>query len=79
MNNNNNEDMSDEDLEKGSEAYLMFVHRFSEYIKEMDRELWHKAREYAQDFTKIDGVTIELIDDDEEDTDDRDDAKRGSD
>ena len=59
-----NDDLSEEDILKASEAYLMFVHRFSEYVKEMDPKLWERAREYAADFTKIPGVKIELVDED---------------
>ena len=73
-----NEDMTEEEILKASEAYLTFVQRFGEYIKEMDPELWEKAREYAADFTKIPGVTVELVDNDE-DEDDRDNTKRASD
>lgn len=69
-NNHDNEDMSEEDILKASEAYLTFVQRFGEYIKEMDPDLWHRAREYAADFTKISGVTIELVDNDEDINDD---------
>jgi hypothetical protein len=75
-----NSDMSEEDILKASEAYLTFVQRFGEYVKEMDPDLWSRAREYAADFTKIPGVTVELVDrDDEEETNDRDQTKRGSD
>lgn len=68
--NKDNEDMSEEDILKASEAYLIFVQRFGEYIKEMNPELWHRAREYAADFTKVTGVTIELVDNDEDEKDD---------
>ena len=64
------EDMSEEDVLKASEAYLTFVQRFGEYVKEMDPDLWARAREYAADFTKIAGVTIELVDNDEDVNDD---------
>jgi hypothetical protein len=64
-----NEDLSEEDILKASEAYLTFIKRFEEYIKEMDPDLWSRAREYAVDFTKIPGVTIELVDDDEDEDD----------
>jgi hypothetical protein len=47
-------------------------------VKEMDPKLWEKAREYAADFTKIHGVTIELVDNDE-DENDTDNTKRASD
>lgn len=73
-----NEDMTEEEILKASEAYLTFVQRFGEYVKEMNPELWEKAREYAADFTKIPGVTVELVDKDELE-DDTDDTKRASD
>ncbi len=75
------EDMSEEDILKASEAYLTFVQRFGEYVKEMDPGLWSRAREYAADFTKIPGVKVELVDDDEdEDENDRDsEHKNGAD
>lgn len=72
-----NEDMTEEDIIKASEAYLLFVQRFSEYVKEMDKPLWERAREYAADFTKIPGVTVELVDKDEDD--DKDNGKSGAD
>ena len=73
-----NDEMSEEDILKASEAYLMFVKRFGEYVKEMDPTLWEKAREYAADFTKIPGVSIELVNKDELDND-SDGKKHGSD
>ena len=72
-----NEDMTEEDILKASEAYLLFVQRFSEYVKEMDKPLWERAREYAADFTKIPGVTVELVDKDEDN--DQDNRKSGAD
>lgn len=75
------DDITEEDMLKASEAYLTFVHRFSEYVKEMDPKLWSRAREYAADFTQIPGVKIELEDIDEKgdvnDTDGK--HKNGSD
>jgi len=73
-----NDDISEEDVSKASEAYITFVQRFGEYIKEMDPELWEKAREYALDFTQIPGVKIELVDEDE-DEDGDDNHKHGAD
>lgn len=73
-----NDDISEEDVSKASEAYITFVQRFGEYIKEMDPELWEKAREYALDFTQIPGVKIELVDEDE-DADGDDNHKHGAD
>jgi len=76
---NNDDDMSEEDILKASEAYLTFVQRFGEYIKEMDPDLWSRAREYAADFTKIPGVKVELVDNDEDDLNDTNGDKRGAD
>jgi hypothetical protein len=76
---NDNDDMSEEDILKASEAYLTFVHRFGEYIKEMDPDLWSRAREYAADFTQIPGVKVELVDNDEDDLDDTNSNKHGAD
>lgn len=70
MTNNNDDDLSEEDILKASEAYLTFVNRFGEYIKEMDPQLWIKAREYALDFTNIPGVKVELVDNEEDNNDD---------
>lgn len=62
---NEEDNMSEEDIMKASEAYLTFVQRFGEYVREMDPALWTRAREYAADFTKIPGVKVELVDNDE--------------
>ncbi len=72
------EEISEEDILKASEAYLTFVQRFGEYVKEMDPKLWARAREYAADFTKIPGVKVELVDD-EDDYDRDSEHKNGAD
>lgn len=78
--NNSDDEMSEEDILKASEAYLTFVQRFGEYVKEMDPKLWARAREYAADFTQVPGVKVELVDHDEEECDDTDNAnKNGAD
>lgn len=66
------DNMSEEDILKASEAYLTFVQRFGEYVREMDPALWTRAREYAADFTKIPGVKVELVDNDKGENDDAD-------
>jgi hypothetical protein len=73
------EEISEEDILKASEAYLTFVQRFGEYVKEMDPKLWARARDYAADFTKIPGVKIELVDDDEDENDRDSEHKNGAD
>jgi hypothetical protein len=64
------DELSNEEILKASEAYLTFVQRFGEYIKEIDPELWSRARAYAADFTQIPGVRVELVDNDEDLNDD---------
>lgn len=73
------EDLTEEDLVKASEAYIMFVQRFGEYVREMDPKLWERAREYAADFTKIPGVKVELVDKDENNDDTDGKQKSGAD
>lgn len=73
----NEDNLSEEDILRASEAYLIFVQRFGEYVREMDPVLWEKAREYAVDFTKVPGVKVELIDEDE--TDDNATSPEGAD
>ena len=80
MENNNEElpeDMSEEMLDMISKAYINFTGRFSDYIKEMDPELWARARAYAADYVDVPGVTLEIID--EDDVNDTDDNKHGAD
>jgi len=80
MNNkNDDDDMSEEDILKASEAYITFVQRFGEYVKEMNPELWARAREYAADFTKIPGVKVELVDNNEDENDRDTEHKNGAD
>jgi len=64
------EGMSDDELDLISKAYINFTGRFSDYIKEMDPELWQRARSYAADYVDVPGVTLEIIDEDEENDDD---------
>jgi hypothetical protein len=71
------EDMSEEMLDMISKAYINFTGRFSDYIKEMDPELWARARAYAADYVDVPGVTLEIID--EDDVNDTDDNKHGAD
>ena len=68
---NEDDNISDDDALLASQAYITFVQRFGEYVKEMDPILWAKAREYAVDFTNVPGVKVELVDNDEDENDDR--------
>lgn len=73
------DDITEEDIAKASEAYLTFVQRFGEYVKEMDPKLWSRARDYAADFTQVPGVRIELVDDEDVKDDRNPDQKHGAD
>jgi len=42
-------------------AMLQFNCKFSEYIKEMNPELWKKAVDYAVTFTDVNGITFEYM------------------
>lgn len=73
----NNDDLSEDELDLISKAYINFTSRFSDYIKEMNPELWARARAYAADYVDVPGVTLEIIDEDKED--DSDDTKHAAD
>jgi len=70
MTNNNQDDIEDfgdeDDLPPDianslAEAMMEFNGKFSEYIKEMNPELWKKAVDYAVTFTQVDGITFEYV------------------
>jgi hypothetical protein len=42
-------------------AMMEFNGKFSEYIKEMNPDLWKKAVDYAVTFTKVHGITFEYV------------------
>ena len=73
------EDMSEEMLDMISKAYVNFTGRFSDYIKEMDPELWQRARAYAADYVDVPGVTLEIIDDKDDVNDDGNSNASGAD
>ena len=50
------EDEEDEDDILVRKALIEFSFKFSEYVKEVDHELWKRAVDYALTFTKVDGV-----------------------
>jgi hypothetical protein len=50
---------------KVCQAFLQFNSFFTEYVKELDPELWKKALEYAKDSIDIPGVELRFIDEDE--------------
>lgn len=64
----------DEDFERADEetqmkvcqAFIQFNSFFSQYIKEMDKELWKKAVDFAKDSIDIPGVTLRFIEEDDQ-------------
>jgi hypothetical protein len=52
------DDYNEEESAALVQAYLTFTSRFSEYIKEVDENLWNKAIDFAKDYTNIDGVIL---------------------
>jgi len=69
------DDYNEEESAALVQAYLTFTSRFSEYIKEVDENLWNKAIDFAKDYTNIDGVVLRdvrsLMDIDPEDFDEQ--------
>jgi hypothetical protein len=52
---------------KVCQAFLQFNSFFTEYVKELDPELWKKAIEYAKDSVDVPGVELRFVDEDDED------------
>ena len=48
-----------------TEAIAEFGIKFAEYIKEIDPEMWKRARDYAMDYVQIDGVEFKFGDEEE--------------
>lgn len=61
----NEEQMAEAQL-KVCQAFIQFNSFFSEYIKEMDIQLWQKAVDYAKDSVNIPGVELRILDKDDE-------------
>tara|TARA_R100000458_G_scaffold32554_1_gene29940 strand:- start:3680 stop:3856 length:177 start_codon:yes stop_codon:yes gene_type:complete len=40
------------------EAMVEFGYQFSDYVKNVDEELWKRAVEYAKDYTKKNGIVF---------------------
>jgi hypothetical protein len=58
-----NEIRDPETVKRYHQAIMLFGLKFAEYVKEIDKDLWKRAGDYAASFTKVDGV--EFIKDDE--------------
>jgi hypothetical protein len=52
-----------------TEAVAEFGIKFAEYIKEVNPEMWKRARDYALDYVQIEGVEFNFGDDDEQQKD----------
>ena len=55
------DEYNEEDAGKLVQAYLTFTSQFSEYIREVDENLWNKAIDFAKDYTNIDGVVLKDV------------------
>lgn len=54
-------------------AMIEFGLNFARYIKEVDRDMWQRAVDYAKDTTDVDGVEFNYPEDEsEEDSEDAD-------
>ena len=51
------------------EIVLDFNRHFAGYVKEVDEDLFQRAKDYARSFTDIDGYDISFIDLDPDDED----------
>ena len=51
------------------EIVIEFNRHFASYVREVDADLFHRAKDYARSFTDIDGYDISFIDVDEDDKD----------
>ena len=51
------------------EIIVEFNRHFAAYVKEVDEDLFERAKDYARSFTELEGYNISFIDVDEEDED----------
>jgi predicted nuclease of restriction endonuclease-like (RecB) superfamily len=49
------------------EIVLDFNRHFAGYVKEVDEELFYRAKDYARSFTEMEGYNISFIDVEDED------------
>ena len=52
------------------EILIEFNRNFSGYVKEVDEDLFKRAKDYARSFTELEGYDITFIDIDEDDDED---------
>jgi len=55
------DDHTEEEAALLVQAYLTFTSRFSEYIREVDIDLWNKGIDFAKDYTNIEGVMLKDV------------------
>ena len=67
INGNDFGDLNDDAQLKVCQAFLQFNSFFSQYIKELNPDLWTKAVEFAKDSVDIPGVELKFIDEEDED------------
>jgi hypothetical protein len=51
------------------EIVLEFNRHFAGYVREVDADLFQRAKDYARSFTELEGYDISFIDVDQEDED----------
>ena len=51
------------------EIVLEFNRHFAGYVREVDADLFQRAKDYARSFTELEGYDISFIDMDQEDED----------
>ena len=53
-------------------AMIEFGLNFARYVKEMDKDMWQRAVDYAKDTTDVDGVLFNYPEDEDDDTEEAD-------
>ena len=49
-----------------TKAMIIFGLKFAEYVKEIDRDLWDRSIDYAKTYTKVEGIEINYLDEDDD-------------
>jgi len=66
------EELSEEQSELLANAYLSFSDKFAEYVRQMDKDLFKRAVDYAKTFTEEDipgiSLTYHIEEDDNKET-----------
>jgi len=51
------------EMKQEEEAIFNFYSKFAEYVKNIDPEMWERAKEYALDWHGTDGVSFVKVED----------------